>query len=40
MIYCVWLFAVMVSEPMVIGGGDVMDGASVGVGVRNDVRGS
>ena len=39
MMYCVWLFAVIVSDPMVIEGGDVMEGASVGVGVRTDVRG-
>ena len=39
MIYCDWLFAVMVSEPIVIGGGDVMVGASTGVGVRTDVWG-
>ena len=38
-IYCDWLFAVIVSDPMVIGGGDVMEGASIGVGVRTDVRG-
>ena len=38
-IYCDWLFAVMVSEPMVIRGGDIIVGASTGVGVRTDVRG-